>query len=387
MVGFGHIRRNASIAYALRNSALQPSILMIAEAWQAGGLVLPSGVDCVTLPALRQEPDGGYNPRFLPDISDEEIIALRTRVIRGALEVFEPDVLIVDCLPLGVAGELGPAIECLRRGMGTRFALGLRDVLYDNETVKRTWANRDNLDAIRNFYDAVWIYGDPNVFDPVREYDLVEPVAEKAHYTGYLDQRPRLDFAKASAGPLMAQVPPGKLVLCVVGGGYDGLALAEAFLETDLPPGRIGLLLTGPLMPWEERKRIRRKAQWHPRIQVLDFVPDPTPLMERADRIISMGGYNTVCEELSLEKHALIVPRVNPEPEQWIRAERLHDLGLVEMLHPDELSGRALTNWIARDLGPPPDARSRIDLDGLTRIPALAAELLGPATSEGSPVP
>ncbi|HXL07525.1 MAG TPA: hypothetical protein VN964_11425, partial [Gemmatimonadales bacterium] len=35
MVGFGHIRRNASIAHALRGSALQPAIVMIAEAWQA----------------------------------------------------------------------------------------------------------------------------------------------------------------------------------------------------------------------------------------------------------------------------------------------------------------------------------------------------------------
>src|SRR5919201_1619388 len=381
MVGFGHIRRNASIAHALRNSALQPSIMMIAEAWQAGGLVLPPGVDCVTLPAVRQEPDGAYNPRFPPDLSDDSIRALRTRVIRGALDVFEPDVLIADSLPLGVAGELGPTIERLRDRVGTRFVLGLRDVLYDRETVKRMWANRDNLDAIRTYYDAVWIYGDPSVFDPVREYGLTEPVGDKARYTGYLDQRPRLELARASARPLMAHVPPGKLVLCVVGGGYDGQALADAFLETDLPPGSTGLLLTGPLMPWEERQRVRQKAQRHRGIQVLDFVPDPIHLMERADRVISMGGYNTVCEELSFDKHALIVPRVDPEPEQWIRAQRLHDLGLVEMLHPDDLSGQALTNWIARDLGPPPDARSRIDLDGLTRIPALAAELLGPSAS------
>src|SRR5207248_702396 len=40
MVGFGHIRRNASIAQALRASELQPAIVMIAEAWQAGALLL-----------------------------------------------------------------------------------------------------------------------------------------------------------------------------------------------------------------------------------------------------------------------------------------------------------------------------------------------------------
>ena len=73
------------------------------------------------------------------------------------------------------------------------------------------------------------------------------------------------------------------------------------------------------------------------------------------------------------------MPRVAPEPEQWIRAQRLRDLGLVDVLHPDELDARALTEWLARDPGPPPAVRDRIDLGGLSRIPTLLTELLGAA--------
>jgi len=129
-------------------------------------------------------------------------------------------------------------------------------------------------------------------------------------------------------------------------------------------------------MPWEDRERIRQNAKGRSHFQMFDFVHDPTPLIERADRIIAMGGYNTVCEALSFEKHALIVPRVSPEPEQWIRAQRLRDLGLVDVLHPGALTPEALTEWLASDLGPPPASRSRIDFQGLTRIPAMVAELL-----------
>jgi predicted glycosyltransferase len=134
-------------------------------------------------------------------------------------------------------------------------------------------------------------------------------------------------------------------------------------------------------MPGAKRQDVLVRAQRHPSFRVLEFVSDPTPLIARADRVVTMGGYNSMCEVLSFAKHALVVPRVRPEGEQWIRAERWRALGLVDVLHPDELTPGALTAWLARDLGPPP-SRERVDLAGLDRIPQLVATLL-----EGAAVP
>jgi predicted glycosyltransferase len=378
MHGFGHIRRNATIAHALRATGMQPVILMIAEAWQAGAIPIPDGVDCVTLPGLRKDAAGGLNARSL-DVSDQELIALRSDVIRKAVKAFRPDVLLVDYLALGAGRELVSTLERIRKHGHTRCVLGLREVLQDPETVARTWTEDGTAAAMRDYYDAIWIYGDPAVFDPVREYSVFAEVEDKVRYTGYLDQRPRLDFAGPRAAQLLANVPPppNRLALCVVGGGVDGHALAEAFVTAELPPDMTGLIVTGPYMPPEQRTRLLEHAQRHPRCDVLEFIPDPTPLIDRADRIVAMGGYNTVCEILSFEKHALLVPRVRPEPEQWIRAERLRNLGLADVLHPDELSPRALSEWLARDVGPRPNSRARVDVGGLDRIPRLVAELLG----------
>jgi predicted glycosyltransferase len=378
MVGFGHIRRNATIAQALRASALQPAIVMIAEAWQAGALEMPPGVDFVTLPALRREPDGTYNPRFLLDVSDRDLIAMRARVLDSAMEVFDPDLLIVDHLPLGVANELSDTLRRLRERGRTRCVLGMREVLYDSETVRSTWANAANLDAIRDYYQAVWIYGDPAVYDTVREYQLPQHVVDRARYTGYLDQRPRLRFAK-QATRLLAELPPGRFALCLVGGGHDGAAVVEAFLQSQLPAGMSGVVVTGPLMPGEKRERISHDGGQRLGFRMLDFVSDPTPLVQRADRIVAMGGYNTICEILSFEKHALIVPRVDPEPEQWIRAQRLEQMGLVSVVRPEALTPAVVSDWLARDLGDPPSGRGRVDLGALTRIPQLVADVLGAA--------
>jgi predicted glycosyltransferase len=101
--------------------------------------------------------------------------------------------------------------------------------------------------------------------------------------------------------------------------------------------------------------------------------------VRRADHIVAMGGYNTICEVLSFRKPALIVPRVEPRREQLIRAQRLESLGLVEMLHPADLTSTALSDWLARERRPPLAARRRVDLNGLTRVPHLLAELVAAA--------
>lgn len=375
MVGFGHIRRNASIAQALRCSALRPVLMMIAEAWQAGALPMPPGVDCVTLPALRKGPDGHCDARAL-GVSNQELVGLRTDVIASAIKAFEPDVLIVDHLPRGAADELEPTLELMRRRGDARCVLGLRDVLQDPMTVHRTWSDNGYGDAIRDNYDAVWIYGDPAVYDSVREYDVLADMADRVHYTGYLDERPRLEFASSQSDAVVRAIPRGRLALCLVGGGQDGADVAEAFVAADMAADVTGVLVTGPYMPSKLRQRLRHGAARRGRVTVLDFVAEPAPLINRAERIVAMAGYNTMCEVLSFEKHALVVPRVTNR-EQWIRAQRMEALGLVHVLHPDNLTPAALTEWLARDLGPPPPSHRRIDFGGLNRIPSLLVGLLG----------
>jgi len=69
-----------------------------------------------------------------------------------------------------------------------------------------------------------------------------------------------------------------------------------------------------------------------------------------------------------------------------IRAERMRDMGLLDVLHPDRLSPDALTEWLARPKGTPPRPRDLIDLDGLERLPRLLEEVLGDPTHSAESV-
>lgn len=371
------MRRNLLIAQAIAGSALAPAVLLICEARQVSSFAIPAGVDCLTLPALRKDLHGQCEPRYL-DVSLQKLTAMRAQAIRGMLEAFEPDVLIVDHLPHGALGELDPTLHFLRARGQTRCVLGLRDVLESPETVQREWRLAANDDAIRAYYDAVWIYGDPAVYDQVREYHFAADIAQKVRYTGYLDQRERASLANDSAQLLASlDLPPGRLALCLVGGGQDGAALAQAFAAASLPPNTNGLILAGPFMPAQAYQRLCGIVAGNPRLRLIDFLPEPTMLLRHADRVVAMGGYNTVAELLSFQKHALIVPRTHPRREQLIRAERLSDLRLLDLLPAEAVTPAALTDWLARDLGAAPPVHERINMRGLACLPGLLGELLG----------
>ena len=375
-MGLGHMRRNMLIAHAVAAEPLGAAVLLIAGARRAAAFSLPSGTDCLTLPALRKEPDARYRPRRLR-IELEELIAVRSAAIRAAISSFDPDLLIVDNVPRGAVRELDATLAELRSNGRTRCVLGLRDVLDDPAAVRRDWTRAKNEDAIREFYDAVWVYGDPRVYDLVEEYRFPSELADKSTYTGYLDQAERLAFsgAETQRGPTL-DLPEGRLVVCLVGGGQDGAALARAFVATDLPADVNALIITGPFMDAALQRELLRACAVRPRIRVIDFVAEPMALVERADRVVSMGGYNTTYETLALGKRALIVPRVTPRTEQWIRATRLQRLGLVDVLHPSAVTPAALREWLASNGPAPPLVRERIDFNGLARIRELAGELI-----------
>jgi predicted glycosyltransferase len=311
-MGLGHVRRNLTIARTLAGPALRAQVLLITGANSVGGLALPKGVDCVTLPAIHKLANEQYRPRSL-ELPINELTSIRSSIIRGALEAFGPEFFIVDNVPRGVNGELDDSLQYLRWLGGTTCVLGLRDVIDSPEAVAAEWGRRGNEACVQQYYDAIWVYGDPRVYDPVKEYGFTDETASKLRYTGYLEREPdRLSATGCQEATTGTGSAPDKTLLCMAGGGQDGAMLAQTVCEAVLPGGINTVVLTGPFMPPNIKNQLFDYAARRPRLRVLEYHPEPMRLLMQADYVVSMGGYNSISEILSLRKNALIVPRTAP---------------------------------------------------------------------------
>ncbi|HDK43196.1 MAG TPA: glycosyltransferase, partial [Desulfobacteraceae bacterium] len=125
-----------------------------------------------------------------------------------------------------------------------------------------------------------------------------------------------------------------------------------------------------PFMPREQRGLLAQRARPY-RITVLPFYPRMEEMFGAADLVITMGGYNTVCEILSQQTPALIIPRETPRLEQLLRAEALKKQRLIEFipwsaLNPERLHHQLLA--MLDDLQPYRQAIAGFPLDGIDFI-------------------
>lgn len=370
-MGLGHVRRNLALARAIVDRHVDVSILLISGTHLGGAFRMPAGVDCITLPALgKHQTTGAYGARHL-SCSLDHIVGLRAQTIRAALERFDPHLLVVDNVALGALGELEPTLAALRMGRRTKTVLGLRDILDEPSVVDREWTAAGHHASIERYYDHVWIYGDPSVYDLSEECHFPESTRRRVRFVGYLDRRSPHDSEAAAATDATL---PGPFTLCLTGGGQDGTDLAHAFSASSFPRGETGVLLTGPFYPEPALRRVRAVAATRDDLRLIDFTEDGASLVERAARVVGMAGYNSVCEILAYRKPALLVPRETPRREQAIRASRFAEIGLVDVLAQRDLSPEALTHWMAT-VGATPRC-TPVRLTAIDHVPRLVSHLL-----------
>jgi len=331
--GLGHIRRSMAIASHL--SGKEVNILIITGSPIAGRYTLPEQVDFVRIPGMIKKTNDEYHSLSIR-LDPEQALHIRKNIIAATAEAFRPDLFIVDKEPLGLKREVLPTLEWFRKCLpSAKTVLGLRDILDEAPVVRKDWESKDVYRYLETLYDEIWVYGNREIYDPVTEYNIPANLEPKIRFTGYI---PRKQWSANICRKVRKRyriLEEDTFILVTAGGGGDGCELLEQYLSmhefypTTLPFKT--LMITGPFMPKSSRKKIRKRAL-QCGIKTMPFLPQMEQLIGAADLVISMGGYNTVCEILSQQTPALIIPRETPRKEQLIRAEKLSEQGLIDYL-------------------------------------------------------
>ena len=349
--GLGNLRRMLSICQSLSRAIPDLSILLLSGSPMVQSFRLADGLDYIKLPCLTRTERDGYAVKSLR-LGIVEGIKLRSDLMLAAAANFQPDLFLVDKKPFGIKNELKATLEYLKQASpNLKVALILRDILDTPESTVNVWKAHDYFQVIDEFYDLVLSLGVPEIFDPRSEYQFPASVADKVKFCGYLRREPG-NKSRQDVRRELGLSDQERLVVVTLGGGEDAYQSIATYLRglAQLPTNHNihSLIVTGPEMAASQRQALFQASS--PHVTMMEFTNDLMSYLGAAEVVVAMGGYNTISEILSLQKKAIIIPRVRPVQEQLIRAERMSQRGFFQYLHPDTLTAETLMQKLQAEL-------------------------------------
>ncbi len=312
--GLGHVRRNSLIARAVLENDPEARVSLV-----TGLTVRPRWLQESTrmhvhrVPPLLKAEDGSYRHATLPF---EDAVRERSRIFAAAVEEERPDVVVVDRHPYGTAGELRSGLDLARRH-GAVVVLGLRDVL-DEPAVVREELSGLGWQGVDMMYDDILVYGARHFVDHREVYGLTGDV----YYCGWVVEHPPASDVESN------------LLVVAAGGGGDGAAVFELGAQLLAQrPELLGLFAPGPYAGPDAVRRLSELVRG--RASIVNPSESCSRWFPRAGAVLCMAGYNSTLEALAAGHRPILVPRRHPRSEQAIRAERLHVLGLADVVHAD----------------------------------------------------
>jgi predicted glycosyltransferase len=377
--GLGHIRRTMAIAAHLNQP--NTNILILTGSPIAGRFTFPEQVDFVRIPGMIKKTNEEYRPLSIK-INPRHALDIRRNIITATAKTFQPRLFIVDKEPFGLKKEVLPTLQWLRRSLPhSRTILGLRDVMDDAPTVIADWKEKGVYEILDQLYDEIWVYGNQELYDPIVEYQIPPAIGAKMYFTGYIPRkvpdRKGVKQVRREQGANNGE----KLVVVTTGGGGDGYPVMSTFLDVleqraveDRPVGFKSVLITGPFMPKQDRRRLFKRAR-RLGVRTYHFYRQMEKILSAADLVVCMGGYNTICEILSQKTVSLVIPRETPRKEQLIRAKALHSQHLIDYLPWSQLDPGPLEAKLEMMLADPEPYRQAISGFQLTGIDAMVKRI------------
>jgi predicted glycosyltransferase len=363
ILGMGHLVRSMEI---VRGLIPDFQICFINGGEIVKGFEIPNGVEVINLPAIKTDSEFQELQVVDSTYTLEEVQEMRCAELLQVLDRFQPDVLMIELFPFGrrrFSFELIPLVE-RAKVRGTKVVCSLRDIVVTKSD--RAKHEEKVCKLINKYFDLLLVHGDPQ-FQPLEEtFSRIEDLKCKVQFTGYVAQsHPEVDEEPPHLDP------DRPLILVSVGGGRFGHELLDCVVETapilkHQIPHQIQVF-TGPFMPDWKLLELQSNSATCSNICVDRYTPNLLSYMRRADLSISMSGYNTTMNVLTTGVRSMLLPFTgNDDQEQRIRAQKLANLGVVEMIQPEDLEPNRFAKKVVNYLLQQP-SRLQFDCAGVEK--------------------
>lgn len=361
LLGIGHIKRTASLSRAMTAAGMDVVIA-------SGGL--PVENLRIGSARLHQLPGVRAVDLFFKDLRDADDRpiddtwrARRKAATMALLDQEAPDIVITELFPFGrrqFAFELEPLlIEARARGALT--VCSVRDILVAPPKPERLL---EMLERAERLFDRILVHGDPDLVPFEETFPHTERLKDKLAYTGYVVEE---------AAPAKGQDGLGEVIVSAGGGAVSEPLLCAAIAARPL-------CVAGKELPWRLLCGAGLGADLIADLQakagdgliVEEARPDFPGLLHRARLSVSQAGYNTVMDVLSAGIPGVVVPYAGGlESEQTLRARRLEERGVLQVVDEGKLTPQALAAAIDKALATSPEALAGLATNGGAETPRI----------------
>jgi predicted glycosyltransferase len=377
LAGMGHLVRSTEVSRALTDKF---QVCFVNGGQPIAEFKFPSELEVQSLPPILEE-EGK-----LKSTNGSSIEAVKTARKNQLLEIFDqfqPDCLIIECFPFSkhkLKFELIPLLDRVKASpYPIKTVCSLRDLIMTQNFSAETLEKRSNkiCDLVNRYFDLVLVHSDPQLVKLEEQFSKIDRLNCEVFYTGYV--APSLEPSSVTDVDKIALNQEKPIVVVSAGGGRFGYELISAtvnackILETQIP--HRFQIFTGPFMPENQVEFLQSIADSN--VTVRHYTTCLNEYLKRADLSISLGGYNTTMDILKTKVRSLVFPEASEEQtgEQTIRAKKLAEKGILQLLHRVDLQPDRLAQKILEALQQPL-SQHQFDLQGAARSTQRLQELL-----------
>lgn len=293
----------------------------------------------------------------------------RAQEIAAIFEQLDPDIVLTEAFPFGrrmVRYEMAALLEAVQQRQPKPLVVSsVRDILQERKKPGRV---EETCDWIDQHFDHVLVHSDPAVIRLDSTFPLINRIADKLSYTGFVIPPALVESTDATFDVLVS----------AGGGAFGGDLMSCAKQAATGASGQNWFLSTGPNLAQDRFDAL--SADLPPHMTVERYLPNLAEQMKRAKVSVSQCGYNTAMDALAAHRdsacRAVFVPYdTEGQSEQLRRAELLQEAGYAVCLPQSQLTPQRLLRAVekARSL---PRVDHEINFDGVNTSAQLLRTFL-----------